>query len=93
MVGSLIPVTPVFFYYKITFVNSKYENTNSKGDFVLTQKPVWSIHLKIFGIQNLIKKYPFLNKIFVTVYVPEGNLVVVSVERDDILLIHPPPSL
>ena len=34
------------FYYKIIFVNSQFEDTNSKGDFVL------KTGLKIFGIEK-----------------------------------------
>ena len=46
-------ISQQFFYYKITFVNSQRENTNSKGDFVLNKnfKDFW--YTKI----NLIQKY------------------------------------
>ena len=37
------------FYYKITFVNSQHENTNSEGDFVS-----YKTDLKISGIQKII---------------------------------------
>ena len=44
---------PSFFDYKITFVNSQLQNTNSKGDFVV--KPRFETFvLKITGIQNKI---------------------------------------
>ena len=40
------------FYYKITFVNSQRENTNSKGDFVYLKKRFETFVLKIYGIQK-----------------------------------------
>ena len=41
------------FDYRITFMNSQCENTNSKGDFVLKNRFETSV-LKISGIQKLI---------------------------------------
>ena len=48
------------FYYKITFVNSQLEDTNSKGDFVLN-KPVLNVRFKDFRHTkiNLSQKYIF----------------------------------
>ena len=36
------------FDYKITFLNSQHWNTNSKGDFVPSQKLVLNVRIKYF---------------------------------------------
>ena len=40
-----------FFYYKITFVNSHQENTNSKGYLKVYSKTILNFVLKISGIK------------------------------------------
>ena len=40
-----------FYEYKITFVNSQHENTNSKGDLILKNRFL-TVGLKIYDIQN-----------------------------------------
>ena len=50
------------FDYEITFVNSRQENTNSKGDFVLKSR-VQTLVLKISGIQKILLKFRMTNSI------------------------------
>ena len=50
--------TPFFFcWYKITFVNSQYKNTNSKGDLVGNHQLVWNVRFNDFWYTKIYLLY------------------------------------